>query len=71
MSQEALANQAGLARSFLSAIERGVSQASTGTVWRLACNLQCKPSDLWQTAEMLYAARMTSIKKIKTETPYL
>lgn len=58
ISQETLADQAGIARSFLSAIERGASQASIGTVWKLANALQCKPSDLWLTAEALYVSRL-------------
>lgn len=51
MSQEVLADKAGVARSFLSAVERGVNQASIGSVWKLADALNCKPSDLWRVAE--------------------
>ncbi len=51
MSQEVLADKAGVARSFLSAVERGVNQASIGSVWKLAVALNCKPSDLWRVAE--------------------
>lgn len=53
ISQETLANKAGFARSFLSAIERGAKQPTTGSVWRLAEALNCLPSDLWLTAERL------------------
>lgn len=59
MSQEVLADQAGIARSFLSAIERGASQATTRTVWKLAGALQCQPSDLWRVTEALYTSRLT------------
>lgn len=58
INQETLADQAGIARSFLSAIERGARQASIGTVWKLANALQCRPSDLWLTAEALYVSRL-------------
>jgi transcriptional regulator with XRE-family HTH domain len=54
LSQEALADKAELARSFLSGIERGTTKASIESVWRLANALDCRPSDLWITAERLY-----------------
>jgi transcriptional regulator with XRE-family HTH domain len=54
MSQEALADKADLARSFVSGIERGATKASVESVWRLASALGCRPSDLWKTAERLY-----------------
>ena len=63
INQETLADQAGVARSFLSAIERGASQASIGTVWKLAKALECKPSDLWLTAEALYVSRTARSRK--------
>lgn len=53
ISQEALAAKAEFARSFLSGVERGTKAASTTSVWRLAQALECKPSDLWLTAERL------------------
>ena len=53
ISQEELAHQAEFARSFLSAIELGQKGASIQSVWRLAQALDCKPSDLWLTAERL------------------
>lgn len=54
LSQEALADKAELARSFVSGIERGATKASIESVWRLASALDCRPSDLWITAERLY-----------------
>lgn len=53
ISQEDLADKAGFARSFLSGVECGTKAASITSVWRLAQALQCKPSDLWITAERL------------------
>lgn len=53
ISQEALADKAGLARSFLSGIELGTKMASIISVWKLAEALDCRPSDLWLTAERL------------------
>ncbi|ARU26084.1 helix-turn-helix domain-containing protein [Cellvibrio sp. PSBB006] len=54
LTQEALADKAGLARSFVSGIERGATKASIESVWRLANALDCSPSDLWVVAERLY-----------------
>lgn len=54
LSQEALADKAALARSFVSGIERGTTKASVESVWKLANALDCRPSDLWITAERLY-----------------
>lgn len=56
ISQEALADKADLARSFLSAVELGRKNASINSVWDLAKALDCKPSDLWLTAERLMQA---------------
>lgn len=53
ISQEALADRADLARSFLSGIERGVKSASIQSVWKIATALGCRPSDLWLEAERL------------------
>lgn len=53
ITQEELAHRAEIARSYLSAIERGINQAGTNTVWRIARSLNCKPSDLWIRAEAL------------------
>lgn len=54
LSQEALADKAELARSFVSGVERGASSASIASVWKLAVALNCFPSDLWKIAERLY-----------------
>lgn len=53
ISQEALADKAKVARSFLSAVELGSKNASIMSVWQLAEALNCQPSDLWLTAERL------------------
>jgi len=58
LSQEALAMEAEVARSFLSAVERGVKQPTIKTVWKLSKALSCLPSDLWKTAEWLYLKRV-------------
>ncbi len=57
MSQEALADKAELARSFVSGVERGTTLASIGSVWKLAQALECQPSDLWLVAEHLMRDR--------------
>lgn len=57
ISQDDLANKAGFARSFLSGVELGKKAASISSVWRLATALDCKPSDLWLTAERLEAGK--------------
>lgn len=43
----------GMARSFVSGIERGTVNASLESIWKLAQALRCKPSDLWLVAERL------------------
>lgn len=53
ISQEELADKAGMARSFVSGIELGNKAASITSVWRLARALNCTPSDLWLNAERL------------------
>lgn len=55
-SQEELADASTLARSFVSGVERGESNASTASVWKLAQALKCMPSDLWLAAERIYSA---------------
>lgn len=57
LSQEALAEKADFARSFVSAVELGNKSASVSSVWRLSQALGCKPSDLWLTAERLMQER--------------
>ena len=53
-SQEELADASKLARSFVSGVERGQSNASTASVWKLALALECMPSDLWLSAERIF-----------------
>lgn len=53
LTQEALADKAGFARSFLSGVECGNKLASVASVWKLSKALNCSPSDLWLTAERL------------------
>ncbi|MFP5383962.1 MAG: helix-turn-helix transcriptional regulator [Gammaproteobacteria bacterium] len=53
ITQEDLADKAEVARSFVSAMERGEKAPTIRTVWRLASALHCKPSDLWLTTERL------------------
>lgn len=53
ITQDALADKAGFARSFLSGVECGNKQASITSVWRLAQALECLPSEMWATAERL------------------
>ena len=51
ITQEALALKSGLARSFVSGVERGAVKASIRSVWSIAAGLECRPSDLWLVAE--------------------
>ncbi|MBL4830990.1 MAG: helix-turn-helix transcriptional regulator [Aliivibrio sp.] len=53
-SQEALALDAGLDRSFLSKIERGINQPSLETIFSLAKVLKCSASDIMKTTEEKY-----------------
>lgn len=46
LSQEGLALEAGVDRSFVSQIERGVRQPSLTTIWKLAAALGVAPSNL-------------------------
>ncbi|MBQ0726675.1 MAG: helix-turn-helix transcriptional regulator [Thalassolituus oleivorans] len=54
ISQESLANNAGIARSFLSSIERGSKNASLQSIWKISMAMKCKPSDLFKVAERIY-----------------
>lgn len=47
VSQEALADAAGIARSYMSGIERGVRNCSTLHVIRIAKALRVRPGDLF------------------------
>ena len=51
LTQETLASEAEMARSFVSGIERGEKQATVSSVYRLATALDTKPSELWKVAE--------------------
>ena len=51
VTQEALADKTGMSRAHISGIERGIHDTGTTVVFKLATALECKPSDLWQTAE--------------------
>lgn len=53
MTQDNLAAQANLARSFVSGVERGTVKATTVSVWKLSTALKCLPSDLWSIAQTL------------------
>lgn len=64
MSQEMLADAAGKARSFVSAVERGATAASLTSIWELAQTLETKPSDLWLVAERLYETACGSKKGV-------
>lgn len=57
ISQEALANEAGIARSFLSSIERGSKSASLQSIWKISIAMKCNPSDLFKVAERIYAEK--------------
>jgi transcriptional regulator with XRE-family HTH domain len=51
ITQERLALDAGVDRSFVSQIERGVRQPSLTTIWKLATALDVAPSLLLQQVE--------------------
>lgn len=53
MTQDDLVDRGEVARSFLSAVERGEKAPTVRTVWKLAKALNCNPSDLWLTTERL------------------
>lgn len=52
ISQEALADLAGIDRSHVGKIERGERNVSILNVVRIACALHCKPSDLLKNAHL-------------------
>ncbi|AMJ65963.1 helix-turn-helix domain-containing protein [Hymenobacter sp. PAMC 26628] len=51
LSQEALADEASLDRSFVSQLETGTKQPSLTTIFRLAAALQVEASDLLRRVE--------------------
>jgi transcriptional regulator with XRE-family HTH domain len=53
VSQETLALEAEVDRSFVSQIERGVRQPTLATLWKLAAALNVPPSRLVEKAERL------------------
>ncbi len=57
LSQEDLAGRTGLARSFISGMERGETAASVRSIGQLATALECQPSDLWLVAERLMQSK--------------
>tara|TARA_Y100001972_G_C7442624_1_gene227093 strand:+ start:321 stop:569 length:249 start_codon:yes stop_codon:yes gene_type:complete len=54
LNQEGLADGAGKARSFISAVERGAVSASLTSMWDLAVALGTTPSEIWAKAEGIY-----------------
>lgn len=52
LSQEALALQAGVDRTFVSQLERGIRQPTLTTLWKLTEVLQVAPSDLVRRMEL-------------------
>ena len=55
LSQEALAYESGINRTFLSQIERGVRQPTVTTLYKLAHALDISASDLLATVEQILA----------------
>jgi transcriptional regulator with XRE-family HTH domain len=51
LSQETLALDAGLDRTFISQLERGIRQPTLGTVWKLARVLGLAPSEIVRRME--------------------
>lgn len=51
LSQEQLALEAGVDRTFVSQIERGIRQPSLTTIWKLADALKVSPSTLLSRTE--------------------
>lgn len=51
LSQERLALEAGVDRTFVSLLERGGRQPTLGTLWRLAGAMGVRPSDLVSAVE--------------------
>jgi transcriptional regulator with XRE-family HTH domain len=51
LSQEALAHEAGVDRTYISALERSVYAASIDTVAKLARVLEVEPADLLKSSE--------------------
>lgn len=60
LSQESLADEASLDRTFISQLETGVKQASLTTIFRLASALQVEASELLRRVEELLIADKTA-----------
>ncbi|MCX2767872.1 helix-turn-helix domain-containing protein [Pseudoalteromonas sp. B530] len=63
LTQEELAEQSGLARSFVSGVERGEAKATIISVWKIAKGLKCLPSELWLVAERLNSTQTLNKKR--------
>src|SRR5207237_18538 len=57
LSQERLAFESGLHRTYISLLERGLRSPKLGTIYRLAAVLAVAPSELVQRAEAVASAR--------------
>ena len=57
LTQEALANGSGVARSFLSGVERGAKRATVTSLWKLALSMNCLPSEILSSAEGLLSKK--------------
>lgn len=60
LSQELLADEASLDRTFISQLETGTKQASLTTIFRLASALQVEASELLRRVEELLTADETA-----------
>jgi transcriptional regulator with XRE-family HTH domain len=60
LSQESLADEASLDRTFISQLETGAKQASLTTIFRLASALQVEASELLRRVEELLTADRTA-----------
>lgn len=60
LSQEALADEAHLDRTFISQLETGSKQASLTTIFRLAAALQLEASELLRQVEVHLLANKTT-----------
>jgi CheY-like chemotaxis protein/DNA-binding XRE family transcriptional regulator len=68
LSQEALADRAGLDRSYMSQIERGIKNATLGSVWRICQAMGIRPSALMRVMEQAEAGLPLSESPTATTT---
>lgn len=68
LSQEALADRAGLDRSYMSQIERGIKNATLGSVWRICQAMGIRPSSLMRVMEQAEAGLPLSESPTTTTT---